>query len=230
MLLRFRSLLILLSVCLVLSICTSSISNAALGDRVLARGSRGSEVTELQKRLQMLGYVVGPIDGIFGRQTEARVRLFQKEHGLAVDGIAGPRTISELKRLTGQSVTTGGTSVGYKNSDITLLARLVSAEAKGEPYKGQVAVAAVVLNRIKSSEFPNTIPDVIYQPGAFSPVADGSIWNEPVSSAIRATNEALNGTDPAYGALFFFNPAKTSNRYIWSRPQIITIGRHIFCR
>ena len=215
---------------LVLLMCTSSVSNAALGDRVLSRGSRGAEVTELQKRLSMLGYVVGPIDGIFGRQTEAGVRLFQKEHGLTVDGLAGPNTIRELKRLTGQSVTAGGTSIGYKNTDVTLLARLVSAESKGEPYRGQVAVAAVVLNRVKSSSFPNSIPDVIYQPGAFSPVANGEIWKNPTSSAVNAANEALTGTDPAYGALFFFNPAKTSNRYIWSRPQIIQIGKHIFAR
>lgn len=230
MLFRFRPLLMLITIFLILSICSSSISNAALGDRLLARGSRGPEVTELQKRLKMLGYVVGPIDGIFGAQTQARVRLFQKEHGLAVDGIAGPKTIKELKRLTGHSVTAGGTAVGYKNSDITLLARLVSAEAKGEPYRGQVAVAAVVLNRVKSSSFPNSIPDVIYEPGAFSPVANGEIWKEPVSSAISAAHEALAGTDPAYGALFFFNPAKTSNKYIWSRPQIIQIGKHIFAR
>lgn len=230
MLFRSRSLIILAAVFLVLAMCTSSISNAALGDRLLAKGSRGAEVSELQKRLKMLGYVVGPIDGIFGAQTQARVRLFQKEHGLAVDGIAGPKTINELKRLTGQSVTAGGTNVGYKNSDVTLLARLVTAEAKGEPYRGQVAVAAVVLNRIKSSSFPNSIPDVIYEPGAFSPVANGEIWKEPISSAIKATHEALNGTDPAYGALFFFNPAKTTNKYIWSRPQIIQIGKHIFAR
>ncbi|NLI91175.1 MAG: spore cortex-lytic enzyme [Peptococcaceae bacterium] len=227
---RTRPFLLIAAVVLVLSLCTSSISNAALGDRTLARGSRGPEVAELQKRLSRLGYVVGPIDGIYGTKTQARVKLFQKEHGLPADGIAGPRTIAELKRLTGQSVNRGGTAVGYKNSDINLLARLVSAEAKGEPYKGQIAVAAVVLNRIKSSSFPNTIPDVIYQRGAFSPVDNGQIWQEPVSSAISAVHEALRGTDPAYGALFFFNPAKTSNGYIWSRPQIIQIGKHIFTR
>lgn len=208
----------------------SSFSDAALGDRMLARGSRGPEVAELQKRLSMLGYVVGPIDGIFGPQTDARVRLFQKEHGLVQDGIAGPKTIRELKRLTGQTVNVGGTAVGYKNSDINLLARIVSAEAKGEPYRGQVAVAAVVLNRVKNPSFPNSIPDVIYQPGAFSPVANGEIWKEPVSSAYQAANEALTGTDPSYGALFFFNPAKTTNKYIWSRPQTVRIGNHIFAR
>ena len=228
--LKIRSLLIFTVLLVLISLCSSAVCEAALGDRLLARGSRGPEVTELQKRLSMLGYVVGPIDGIFGRQTEAGVRLFQKEHGLAVDGIVGPRTVRELKRLTGQSVTAGGTRVGYKNSDINLLARLVSAEAKGEPYRGQIAVAAVVLNRVKSPLFPNTIPDVIYQPGAFSPVANGEIWKEPVSSAINAVHEALTGTDPSYGALFFFNPAKTSNAYIWSRPQITKIGNHIFAR
>ncbi|NLL52849.1 MAG: spore cortex-lytic enzyme [Peptococcaceae bacterium] len=228
--LNSRKALLLGVIFLVVLLVVSSLSYAALGDRLLARGSRGPEVTELQKRLQMLGYVVGPIDGIFGRQTEAGVRLFQKEHGLAVDGLVGKNTVRELKRLTGQTVTTGGKAVGYKNSDVNLLARLVSAEAKGEPYRGQVAVAAVVLNRVKSSQFPNSISDVIYQPGAFSPVANGQIWKEPVSSAIKAANEALAGTDPSYGALFFFNPAKTTNKYIWSRPQIIQIGNHIFAR
>jgi N-acetylmuramoyl-L-alanine amidase len=225
-----RPVTILATIALLLALCTSSLSNAALGDRTLAKGSRGPEVSDLQKRLSMLGYVVGNIDGIYGTQTQARVKLFQKEHGLAVDGIAGPRTIAELKRLTGQSTNSGGTTVGYKSSDVNLLARLVTAEAKGEPYKGQVAVAAVVLNRVKSSSFPNSIPDVIYQPGAFSPVQNGEIWKDPVSSAISAVNEALRGTDPAYGALFFFNPAKTTNAYIWSRPEIIQIGNHIFTR
>lgn len=228
--LHARRLFSMLAMLSVLLICSSSLSNAALGDRVLARGSNGPEVTELQKRLSMLGYVVGPIDGIYGPKTEAGVRLFQKEHGLKIDGFAGSITIRELKRLTGESVTIGGKSVGYKNSDITLLARLVSAEAKGEPYRGQIAVAAVALNRVESSSFPNSIPDVIYQPGAFSPVSDGSIWNQPVPSAYNAVYEALRGTDPSYGALFFFNPAKTNNSYIWSRPQIVKIGNHIFAR
>lgn len=225
---RSRPWVIVIAVILVLAITT--VSQAALGDRNLSRGSRGADVTELQKRLNMLGYVVGPIDGIFGRQTEAGVLRFQRERGLRVDGIAGPQTISLLKKMTGESVTAGGTAVGYKNSDIELLARLVSAEAKGEPYRGQVAVAAVVLNRIKSSSFPNTIPDVVFEPRAFSPVADGSIRNHATSSAIKATHEALNGTDPSYGAVFFFNPAKTNNAFIWSRPQIIQIGNHIFAR
>ncbi len=226
----FRSRPWIIVITIILVMATVTVSHAALGDRNLARGSRGSEVTELQKRLNMLGYVVGPIDGIFGRQTEAGVRLFQKERGLTVDGIAGPQTIALLKKMTGESVTVGGTPVGYKNSDVELLARLVQAEAKGEPYKGQVAVAAVVLNRIKSSSFPNSIPDVIYEPRAFSPVADGAIRNSATSSAIKATQEALNGTDPSYGALFFFNPSKTNNAFVWSRPQIIQIGNHIFAR
>jgi N-acetylmuramoyl-L-alanine amidase len=228
MLLQSRSKIVLFTFILVLVL--TAVGQAALGDRNLSRGSRGPEVTELQKRLQMIGYVVGPIDGIFGPQTEAAVRRFQKERGLKVDGIAGPQTISLLKKMTGESVTAGGTPVGYKNSDIDLLARLVSAEAKGEPYRGQVAVAAVVLNRVKSSSFPNSIPDVIYEPQAFSPVANGQIWRNPASSAIQATHEALKGTDPAYGALFFFNPAKATSSWIWSRPQIIQIGNHIFTR
>lgn len=228
MLYRSRSRIIFLTFILVLVF--AAVGQSALGDRNLSRGSRGAEVTELQKRLQMIGYVVGPIDGIFGAQTEAGVRLFQKERGLTVDGIAGPQTIGLLKKMTGESVTAGGTPVGYKNSDIELLARLVTAEAKGEPYRGQVAVAAVVLNRIKSSSFPNSIPDVIYEPQAFSPVANGQIWRNATSSAIQAAYEALNGTDPSYGALFFFNPAKATSGWIWSRPQIIQIGNHIFAR
>lgn len=224
----FKPRWLLLAIILLLAL--SAVTHAALGDRLLARGSRGPEVAELQKRLSMLGYVVGPIDGIFGPKTEAGVRLFQKEHGLVVDGIAGPNTIRELKRLTGESVTVGGRAVGYKNSDINLLARLVSAEARGEPYKGQVAVAAVVLNRIKSSSFPNSIPDVIYQPGAFSSVYDGQINMNPTSSAVKAAHDALSGWDPSYGALFFFNPAKSTSKWIWTRPQIIKIGKHIFAR
>lgn len=208
----------------------SSLAYAALGDRLLTKGSRGPEVVELQERLSMLGYQVGPADGIFGPKTQAGVRLFQKEHGLTVDGIAGPNTIRELKRLTGESVTTGGTKVGYKSSDINLLAKLVNGEARGEPYRGQVAVAAVVLNRIKSSSFPNSIPDVVYQQGAFTAVADGQIWRTPSSSAVKAAYEALGGTDPSYGSLFFFNPATSNSKWIWSRPQVIQIGKHIFAR
>ncbi|AET70928.1 spore cortex-lytic enzyme [Desulfosporosinus orientis DSM 765] len=221
---------IVIAIGLVLSIAISGFAYAALGDRLLGRGSKGPEVTELQKRLVQLGYVLGPVDGKFGAKTEAAIKRFQKEHGLRVDGLAGTRTIQELKRLTGQSTNASGKAVGYKNIDTNLLARAVNGEARGEPYLGQVAVAAVILNRIKDPAFPKTVADIIYQPRAFSSVDDGQINLPPSATALRAAQEAVNGSDPSGGALFFFNPAKTSNKYIWSRPQIKQIGNHIFTK
>lgn len=225
-----RSWGMVITIGLLLSIALSGFAYAALGDRLLGRGSKGPEVTELQKKLVQLGYQVGTVDGKFGSKTEAAIRKFQKEHGLRVDGLAGTQTIKELKRLTGQSTNAAGKAVGYKNVDTNLLARAVNAEARGEPYIGQVAVAAVILNRIKDPAFPKTVADIIYQPKAFSSVDDGQINLPPSSSAIRAAQEAINGSDPSGGALFFFNPAKTSNKYIWSRPQIKKIGNHMFTK
>ncbi|MDI6878156.1 MAG: spore cortex-lytic enzyme [Desulfitobacteriaceae bacterium] len=215
---------------IVLSLILSSVAFGALGDHTMGRGAKGPEVKELQTRLAQLGYVVGPLDGKFGPKTDQAVRRFQQEHGLKVDGVAGAQTIKELKRLTGESTNATGQPVGYKNVDTNLLAKLVSAEARGEPYVGQVAVAAVVLNRIKDAAFPKSVAGVIYQPGAFSSVNDGQINMQPTSTAVRAAQEAASGVDPSHGAVFFFNPAKTSNQYIWSRPQILKIGNHIFTR
>ena len=215
---------------LILSIAISGIAYGALGDRLLGRGSKGPEVIELQKKLAQLGYVVGTADGKFGSKTEAAIRRFQKERGLRVDGLAGTQTIKELKRLTGQSTNSTGKAVGNKNIDTNLLARAVNAEARGEPYVGQVAVAAVILNRISDPAFPKTIADIIYQPRAFSSVDDGQINMPPSASALRAAQEAVNGSDPSKGAVFFFNPVKTKNKYIWSRPQIRQIGNHIFTK
>ncbi|MDR3270482.1 MAG: spore cortex-lytic enzyme [Peptococcaceae bacterium] len=215
---------------LLFCLLTSGIAFGALGDRLLSQGSRGEEVRELQSRLIQLGYVVGPLDGIFGPKTEKGVRLFQQERGLPVDGSAGPQTLNELKLMTGESTTAGGTPIGPQNSDVNLLARLVNGEARGEPYLGQVAVAAVVLNRLTDPSFPNTIAEIIYEPRAFSCVDDGQINMAPDSSCLQAAQEAFSGNDPSQGALFFFNPAKTSNKFIWSRPQIIQIGNHIFAR
>ncbi|MHB1653199.1 MAG: spore cortex-lytic enzyme [Desulfitobacteriaceae bacterium] len=219
-----------LAIGLVLSLILSSTAFGALGDHILGRGASGPEVREMQTKLAQLGYKVGPLDGKFGPMTQSSVRLFQQEHGLKVDGIAGAQTIAELKRLTGESTNASGQPIGNKNVDTTLLARAVSAEARGEPYVGQVAVAAVILNRLKDPAFPKTVAGIIYQPGAFSSVNDGQINMQPTSSAIRAASEAVTGVDPSHGALFFFNPAKTSNSFIWSRPQLIKIGNHIFTR
>jgi N-acetylmuramoyl-L-alanine amidase len=219
-----------LAIGLILSIALSGIAYGALGDRLLGRGSKGPEVSELQKKLAQLGYVVGTADGKFGSKTEAAIRRFQKERGLRVDGLAGTQTIKELKLLTGQSTNSTGKAVGNKNIDTNLLARAVNAEARGEPYVGQVAVAAVILNRISDPAFPKTIADIVYQPRAFSSVDDGQINLPPSAEAMRAAQEAVNGSDPSKGAVFFFNPAKTKNKYIWSRPQITTIGNHIFTK
>ena len=215
---------------LILSIALSGIAYAALGDSLLGRGSKGTDVKELQSKLAQLGYAVGTVDGKFGAKTESAVRNFQKDHGLRVDGLAGTQTIKEIKSLAGQSTNGSGKAVGYKNIDTNLLARAVNAEARGEPYLGQVAVAAVILNRITDPAFPKTIADIIYQPQAFSSVNDGQINLPPSASAIRAAQEAESGVDPSKGALFFFNPAKTTNKYIWSRPQILQIGNHIFTK
>jgi N-acetylmuramoyl-L-alanine amidase len=215
---------------LIFSIALSGIAYAALGDRLLSRGSAGPEVKELQSKLAQLGYGVGTIDGKLGSKTEAAIRSFQKDHGLRVDGLAGTHTISELKRLTGQSTNASGMAIGNKNVDINLLARCVNAEARGEPYTGQVAVAAVIINRISDPAFPKTISDIIYQPQAFSSVEDGQINLPPSASALRAAQEALAGADPSGGALYYFNPAKTKNKYIWSLPAIKKIGNHIFAK
>ncbi|MHB8073529.1 spore cortex-lytic enzyme [Desulfosporosinus fructosivorans] len=219
-----------LAIVLILSIVLSGIAYGALGDRLLSKGSKGPEVIELQKKLVQLGYVVGKTDGKFGSKTEAAIRRFQKERGLRVDGLAGTQTVKELKLLTGQSTNSAGKAVGNKNIDINLLARCVNAEARGEPYLGQVAVAAVLINRISDPAFPKTIADIVYQPRAFSSVDDGQINLPPSADAMRAAQEAINGSDPSGGAVFFFNPAKTKNKYIWSRPQIKQIGNHMFTK
>jgi N-acetylmuramoyl-L-alanine amidase len=228
--LRLGTRWIVLIVGVILSIALSGIAYGALGDRLLSRGSRGPEVQELQSKLAQLGYSVGTVDGKFGSKTEAAIRSFQKDHGLKVDGLAGTQTIKELKRLTGQSTNASGKAVGNKNIDVNLLAHAVNAEARGEPYLGQIAVGAVIINRISDPAFPKTIADIIYQPGAFSSVSDGQINLSPSASSIRAAQEAASGVDPSKGALFFFNPAKTTNKYIWSRPQLIKIGNHIFTK
>jgi N-acetylmuramoyl-L-alanine amidase len=212
--------------CLVLAMA----SYAALGDRNLSQGSRGSEVKDLQRKLVQIGYQVGKVDGLYGKSTTAAVKRFQKNRGLKVDGIAGRETIQELKRLTGESTNSGGKKVGFKNSDVNLLARCIYSEGRGEPYIGQVAIGACVMNRIKSSSFPNTIAGVVYQPKAFSAVDDGQINLEPDETAIKAAREAMSGSDPTGGAIYYFNPAKTKNKFIWSRPQIKKIGKHIFAR
>ena len=187
------------------------------------RGSTGSVVSEIQQKLKDWGYYSADVDGIYGSRTEAAVLLFQQKNGLAADGKAGTETLAAL------GISSAGLIEQNTSGDVALLARLISAEARGEPYIGQVAVGAVVLNRMKHPSFPNTMSGVIYQPGAFSCIADGQ-FNEPVAeSCYRAAREALAGSDPSGGAIYYFNPVTATSKWIWSRPLIITIGRHRFC-
>lgn len=189
-------------------------------------GSRGSEVTQIQTKLKRWGYYSGSVDGIYGSQTLAAVKYFQRKNGLTVDGIAGTKTLQAMGIYTSSN----SSSSSSNSNNVNLLARLVYGEARGEPYTGQVAVAAVVLNRVKSSSFPNTIAGVIYQNGAFDVVKDGQINMSPNSTAIKAAQDALNGWDPSYGAIYYFNPNTATNKWIWSRPMTVTIGNHRFCK
>lgn len=208
----------------------------SFSDWVLEVGARGDDVYELQGRLSYLGYYHGEIDGIFGWQTYWAVRNFQYQFGLDVDGVAGPQTKRMLVRAT-RNWRPGGASGNqtvtsarqFNSNDMTLMARAVYGEARGEPYEGQVAVAAVILNRLRDSKFPNTISGVIFQPRAFTAVDDGQIWLEPDQTAYRAVQDAVNGWDPTNGALYYFNPDTATSAWIWSRPQIKRIGKHIFC-
>lgn len=189
-------------------------------------GSRGDEVKQIQTKLKRWGYYNGNIDGIYGSQTLSAVRWFQSKNGLSVDGIAGPKTLAAMG-IFSSSTTSGATN---SSSDLSLLARLVYAEARGEPYTGQVAVAAVVLNRVKNSSFPNTVGGVIYQSNAFSVVNDGQINLTPNETAKKAAQDAINGWDPTYGAIYYFNPNTATNKWIWSRPVTVVIGNHRFCK
>lgn len=191
-------------------------------------GSRGSEVTQIQTKLKRWGYYTGNIDGIYGTKTVEAVKYFQRKNGLTVDGIAGPATLKAMGIMT--SSTTSSSSSSSYNSNLNLLSRLIYGEARGEPYTGQVAVGAVVMNRVRSSSFPNTISGVIYQSGAFDVVRDGQINLTPDSTARKAAQDALNGWDPSYGAIYYFNPSTATNKWIWSRPMTITIGKHRFCK
>jgi len=201
---------------------------------VLEVGSRGDDVVKVQKRLIQYDYLDGTADGRYGESTRKAVRLFQKRNGLEVDGKVGPATAAALgvtlsgTKSSSSAKAASSTSAKYVSSDHRLLAKCVHAEARGEPYKGQVAVAAVVLNRVASSSFPNTVSGVIYQSGAFSCVDNGSINNTPDSSCIRAALDALNGWDPTGGCLYYYNPKTAVDKWIFSRTVQTVIGRHSF--
>ena len=193
-------------------------------------GSRGEEVRTIQTKLKRWGYYKGNVDGIYGSQTLEAVKYFQRKNGLKVDGIAGTNTLRAMGIYNSSGNSSSNSSSSTNSSDLNLLSRLVYGEARGEPYTGQVAVAAVVLNRVKHSSFPNTIAGVIYQSGAFDVVSDGQINLTPNDTAKKAAQDALNGWDPSNGAIYYFNPSTATNKWIWSRPMTVTIGKHRFCK
>lgn len=226
-------------------------SDAVFSDAVLTVGFVGKDVEELQGRLRYLGYYDGSITGKFDEKTKNAVTWFQWRFGLKADGIVGPKTKLKLWeatknwRPTAEDTPSAGggaakpapsqgtsglaKSNNISDNDIRLMANAVYGEARGEPYEGQVAVAAVILNRVKSPNFPDTPSGVIFQPGAFTAVADGQIWLTPNDTARRAVLDAINGWDPTGGCLYYFNPETATSKWIWTRPQVKKIGKHIFC-
>ena len=189
-------------------------------------GSTGDEVKQIQTKLKNWGYYTGNVDGIFGSKTFEAVKKFQKANGLTVDGIVGEKTLAAL----GIQESSNNSYSNSNNTDLNLLSKLVNAEARGEPYNGMVAVAATVLNRVSDSRFPNTIAGVIYQSGAYTCVSDGQINLAGTEQSKKAAQDAINGWDPTYGCIYYFNPNTATSSWIWSRPQVLKIGSHIFCK
>jgi N-acetylmuramoyl-L-alanine amidase len=237
----FKRIAIYLAVIMITYVVTSiyfSPINNPVGAVAYSWGSRGTIVVEIQRRLKAWGYYTGSLDGIYGYRTFRGVQRFQANNGMTPDGIAGTGTLNALGINAGQystgaaaGKTTAATSYDYSNNEnLMLLARLINGEARGEPYEGQVAVGAVIMNRTRDSRFPSTVAGVIYQPGAFTAIVDGQIHAEMYPSSINAARDALNGWDPSGGAVFYYNPAKTTNAWIWSRPLIKIIGSHRFCK
>lgn len=194
---------------------------------VIKQGNTGSQVRTIQRKLKNWGYYNGAVDGIFGAKTKAAVKYFQRKNGLTADGIVGAKTLAALGMSAGNSSSSNASS-SYSDADVQLLARLIYGEARGESYVGQVAVGAVVMNRIKSASFPNTMSGVIYQSYAFTAVDDGQINLTPNATAKKAAQDAMNGWDPTYGALYYYNPATATSSWIFSRKTTVTIGNHVF--
>lgn len=217
---RYYIIRIFLLITTAILILTLSLFSAMSLSRV---GSQGEEVKQIQTRLKELGYFNEKIDGIYGTKTENAVIKFQKDNNLTPDGIVGTKTLEKLNIKNSSVPNT------FTESEISLLARIISAESRGEPYEGQVAVGAVILNRIDHPSFPNTLAGVIYQPSAFTCVTDGQINENVADSAVSAAQDALNGWDPTGGAIYYYNPAKTTNKWIYSKTVITTIGKHKFC-
>lgn len=220
----FALALALATILSLLFIETPDVAQAA----VLKQGARGDSVKTVQQKLIRWGYLKGSADGIFGAKTKAAVIDFQKKNGLIADGIIGTRTAQALG-ISLSGTTSSSSSSSASSTDLNLLARVVYGEARGEPYTGQVAVAAVVLNRVRSSSFPNSVAGVVYQSGAFDCVSDGQINLTPNQSAYNAAKDALNGWDPTYGCLFYYNPRTATSKWMLSRTVKLSIGNHAFC-
>ncbi len=220
--------ILLLSMCLCLIIGISYlVTNVIISNNISSNAmyvaTTSSQNKVIQQRLKQWGYYTGAIDGILGPKSIAAIKKFQKNNGLVVDGIVGPKTAAKI------GISLNSTSSNKQSSsDLYLLAKCVYAEARGESYKGQVAVAAVILNRVKSPDFPNTISGVIYQPWAFTAVHDGQINLEPNQTAYNAARDAMNGWDPTYGSLYYYNPATATSKWIYSRQTVVQIGKHVF--
>lgn len=225
----FSTFLLIISLLIIISFIGLQITFAK--EKVIYYGSNPDSVRKIQQRLKNWGYYYGGVDGIFGYKTELGVKRFQRKHGLTQDGICGPKTLEKmgLSSLVAQSKTksTGGKA---NRDEAYLLAQCINGEARGEPYIGQVAVAGVIMNRVRNGSFPNTISGVIYQPGAFDAVADGQIYLKPSDNSIKAANDALAGWDPSGGAIYYYNPVTATNKWILSRPIITQIGKHVFCK
>lgn len=227
-----RKILIIVISCLLITtgvVSTCAILHSAPVQVVQTATSAYSDsalITKVQKKLKQWGYYTGSVDGINGPKTIAAVKKFQKKYGLTQDGIVGPLTAEKMG--ISLSTTSGSSSSSYNSNDLYLLAKLVYSEARGEPYVGKVAVAAVCLNRVKDSRFPNTIAGVIYQPWAFTAVQDGQFNLEPDNSAYQAAKDALNGWDPTYGCVYYYNPATATSKWIWNTKTVTTIGKHTF--
>ncbi len=201
---------------------------------VLRQGAKGSEVKEVQRRLKNWGYYNGSVDGVFGAGTRAAVIAFQKKNGLKADGVVGKATYKALGMTSAYEALAGLADDGnlgvggFSSSDVYLLAKTIYAEGRGEPYTGQVAIGAVVLNRIRSNEFPNTVSGVVYQKHAFTAVSDGQINLTPNDTAMKAAKDAINGWDPTGGALYYYNPAVATSAWIFDRQTVTVIGKHVF--
>lgn len=228
------SIILLLCTLFVVAIPTSPYSNILQSpktEQTLSKvGSRGDEVRKVQSKLRELGFYNGSVDGIFGTQTQSAVKAFQRSVGITADGVAGPKTLQYLGLSGSSGSSSGGGGGGYNSNDQYLLAKIIAAEARGEPYSGQVAVGAVVLNRVKHASFPDSVSGVVYQGGAFTAVRDSNWSVQPDASSQKAAQDAINGWDPSGGAIYYFNPDKTSNAWIRTRPVITRIGKHLFCK